>query len=151
MIKILDLNKIQDEYEYSLKKDEDITIIPTSFNDVNISKKIKFVVTESGLNQKISFKAVVESDNFLDISITLSATSENIKDVKVSLDAIVLNIGKNNHIKVHPNLEIPQKNITFEHKLSIGSPNKIWINYLMSRGLSLKESLALILKSFLEI
>ncbi len=133
---------------YNIKDSVDFRIIPSTLSDISLRKNIDFKFEKSNVKSKIVFKSVLHNNVNLDIKIRLFSESKEIVEVEAFLEIHILNLSSKNNISVTPVLEIPQKNIKFEHKVTIGTPSKEWMKYIFSRGIGKKEGIELIAKSF---
>lgn len=99
-------------------------------------------------SDEVEVRAVVK-DNAQFTAKGKMVIAKNIKGVNVFLRFKVLLVGKNAKAEVVPELEILSDDVKAGHAASIGRIDQEQLFYLMSRGLSKKESEKLIIKAFL--
>ena len=145
----IDLNKTAEKEVFKINKSSEYNIVPNLLKNTQLKRDYIFHFESSNIKSKITYKCVAKKDTVLDLNITLSITERGLSGIEAFLEIYVLNLDKNNIITVKPFLEIPEKNIQFEHKVTIGAPNKKWIKYLNSRGLGYEESVHLISDAFI--
>jgi Fe-S cluster assembly scaffold protein SufB len=147
-MEILDIEKLKTNEIINVDQDSDYFLTPKLLTKISLKKDLKFCFNNSNISSNIVYRCIANKGTNLDLNITLLTKKENIHDVDVSLEVYVLNLSEENVIKVSPILLISQKNVKFEHKVTIGTPNDTWISYLKSRGLSYRKAINLISKSF---
>ena len=148
-MKRIDLAKLNKKTILEIKKSEEYFLAPNFLKNTSLKKKCYFQFEESNMLCRIVYRAVAEKNVNIDLEISLSSIEEDIKDVDVFLEIYILNLDESNNIVVKPFLETPQKEIKFEHKVTIGTPNQNWIKYLKSRGLTYNQALKLVSESFI--
>lgn len=148
-MKIIDLTKIGEKTKFIVTKSADYKFYPPTLKNTSLKKECLFEFQDSNLSNKIIYKCIAQDNIELDLTVKLFTKGKNIQNVNVDLEIYILNLYEKNIIRVRPYLEIFQKEIKFEHKVTIGAPNKKWIQYLNSKGLSYKEALKLISASFI--
>ncbi len=148
-MKILDIKKLKEVEKIEIQKTAEIFIQPSELKNISLKRKILFEFTNSNIFSKIVYRCVAQKNTNLDLTVSLSTKDKTIQKVEAQLEIYVLNLSQSNMIRIKPYLEIDQKNIKFEHKVTIGEPNTKWIKYLNSRGLSKKQAFKLISHSFI--
>lgn len=148
-MKIIDLKTIKKETNFTINKNVNYKFYPPVLKNISLKNECLFEFQNSNISSKIIYKCIAQNNTELDLTIRLFTKRKNIQNLNVDLEIYVLNLDEKNTIKVRPYLEISQKEIKFEHKVTIGAPNKKWIQYLNSKGLSYKEALNLITTSFI--
>ena len=148
-MRILDLETLKSKTILKVDSKSNFSIKPNLLSKVSLKKEYRFEFTKSNLKNKIIYKCIAKKDVNLDLKITLSTKDINIQNVDVFLEIYILNLHEDNNIVVQPFLEIPNKNIKFEHKVTVGAPSQKWVHYLNSRGLSNNQALKLISESFI--
>ncbi len=145
----IDLTKINKKTIFDVNSSCDYYLSPKILKNESLKKVCYFQFGSSDISSRIVYKAVASKATELDLKIVLTSLERSIRNVEVFLEIYILNLNEGNNIKIKPYLEIPQKGIKFEHKVTIGAPNKSWIKYLKSRGLAYNQALKLISKSFI--
>ncbi len=130
-------------------RNTDFLLGPSLLKGKALKKQIVFKFNNSNVESKIRYYCVLEEKSKLELEIVLTSSKQNIKNIFAYLEINILNLSEENYISISPILEIPQKNIVFEHKVAIGAPNHKWIKYLLSRGIPHKEALQLIAEGFI--
>lgn len=148
-MKSIDLEKIKEKEVFLVKKNQDFTLSPNYLENTTLKKEIVFEFDSKNTTSKIIYYCVVNKKVNMDLKIILTSKKTNIENVKAYLEVHILNLSEDNYFSIEPILEIPQQNIVFEHKVTIGAPNKDWIKYLRSRGIPHNEARGLIAKGFL--
>lgn len=103
---------------------------------------------KSGETGEILIKAVVEDGGSFEAKGMLKI-AKGIKDVNVFLRYRVLLLGASSRAIVEPQLEIESNEIKAGHAASIGRVDEEQVFYLMSRGMSRKKAIELIVETFL--
>lgn len=148
-MKKIDLTKLEKVTLLEIKGSEDYFLSPNSLKNISLKKECNFQFKNSNISNRIIYRTVAQKNVDMDLKITLSSIEESVKNIDVFLEIYILNLDESNNISIKPFLEIPQKEIKFEHKVTIGAPNENWITYLKSRGLTYKQALKLISESFI--
>ncbi len=148
-MKKIDLTKLKKRTNFDIERSNEYFFSPNFLENTNLKKECCFIFNKSDISSRIIYRVVARKATSLDITVILSSTEKSIQNVEVFLEIYVLNLSKDNSVIVKPFLEIPQKDIKFEHKVTIGTPNDTWIKYLQSRGLSYNQALELISESFI--
>jgi Fe-S cluster assembly scaffold protein SufB len=148
-MKNIDLTKLAQKTTFEVKECSDFFLSPNSLQNTSLKKECCFQFKTPNTRSRIIYRCVAHKGTELNLKLTLNSTEKNIQNVEVFLEIYVLNLDESNNIVVKPFLEIPQKEIKFEHKVTIGAPNKNWIKYLKSRGLKYNQALELISNSFI--
>ncbi len=148
-MKNIDLTKLGEKTLFEIENSENYFLGPNSLKNTSLKKEFNFQFKKSNTSSRIVYRAVAQKDVEIDLKVVLSSIEESIQNVDVFLEIYILNLHESNNISIKPFLETPQKEIKFEHKVTIGTPNKIWIKYLKSRGLTYNQALKLISESFI--
>ncbi len=148
-MKKINIEKLKNKTIVNVENTSTYFLYPKKLKDISLKKEIIFHFSKSNHSTRIIFKCVAENNTVLDLKITLMAEESNLKNIEASLETHILNLGEENSITVKPILKIPQDNILFEHKVTIGTPSDKWVKYLNSRGLSYKKALQLIAHGFI--
>lgn len=123
-------------------------IKPGIFSNTCLKREIVFEFQESNIKSKIFFKCVVYENVQLDLTIKLCSKNTEIENVEGYLEVRILNLSDENKLSIKPFLVIPQDQIKFEHKVSMGSVDQKSLMYLKSRGFSESQATDLIAKNF---
>ena len=103
---------------------------------------------KSGETGEIIIKAVVEDGGSFEAKGMLKI-AKGVKDINVFLRYKVLLLGEQSRATVVPQLEIESNEIKAGHAASIGRVDEEQVYYLMSRGMSRKKAVELIVEAFL--
>jgi len=145
----IELKESKRKISFDIKEDKEFKVYPSCLENVSIKQEIRLNFIASNTKSKIVFKCLTKENVDLSLTFKLFATKENIEEVEAYLEVEILTLFDNS-IRIEPFLEIPQKDIKFEHKVSIGSINKDWLVYLMSKGLTEREATNLITQNYLK-
>jgi len=148
-MKNIDLTKLKTKSFFTVNTNTNYYFKPNELKNISLKKECHFQFKTSNISSRIVYRAVAQKAVEMDLKVVLSSIEESIQNVDVFLEIYILNLDESNSISIEPFLEIPQKEIKFEHKVTIGTPNKIWIRYLKSRGLTYNQALKLISESFI--
>lgn len=119
---------------------------------------LKFNYKKSATKTKIDIRYVfrdfsTEKDQNesqkLTIKVVLRAPKK-ITDTVAILEIRVINLSSSANILIEPILEIEEKNVEIDHKVTIGGVDPGQIQYLRSRGIDESEAKDLIIKGFLD-
>ena len=113
-----------------------------------LSNKIKFIYKKKDIKSEIRIKIVVNSKDPVDYAPTI-VIMKGARGVKSVLKIEVLNLAKNPHVLISPNMEILDNDIEASHSLTIRQLDQNEIKYLMSRGLTLKQTEKLLIQAFI--
>jgi Fe-S cluster assembly protein SufB/Fe-S cluster assembly protein SufD len=106
------------------------------------------VYDKDNLEGEVEVRAVVEDNGVLKLK-GMILIKENAAGANAFLRFKVLLLGKNARAEVDPGLEILTNDVKASHAASVGQVDEEQLFYLMSRGLSRKESVKMIVKAFL--
>jgi Fe-S cluster assembly scaffold protein SufB len=146
-MKTIDILKSKDTVK--IEKGHDYVLTPNLLKSISLKKTISFEINDSNIQSKIIYKCMAQRDTNIDLTITVKSKSMGIKNVKIRLEIHILNTSRDNNIKIQPFLEIPNREIAFEHKVTIGAPDKKWLKYLHSRGIKRQEAIKLLSQNFI--
>ena len=104
-----------------------------------VLNRLSIVHKKPGIRSEFRIKIVVNSKDPVEFTPTI-IINKGANGVKSKLKIEVLNLVKNPHILISPNMEILDNEIEASHSLTIRQPDQNEIKYLMSRGLTLKQS-----------
>lgn len=113
-----------------------------------LDKEIKLKFIKHDLKSDIFIRAVLNSKLSLRLKISINAPL-NIENCESKLNMKALILEPESEITFVPGLEIDEMNVSVDHKSTIGKPDYEWVNYMMSRGLSMKSVYSIIASSFL--
>lgn len=131
----LNKNKANIKYNFSsISKNHDSYFINIYHNDNNTSSSI--------FNRTI---AKEESSNNFDIN---SYVDNKILDCYLNQSTKIITLGESNN-KINPNMFTHDNSVTASHASVIGSIDEEELFYLMSRGISYKESIRIIMKGII--
>jgi Fe-S cluster assembly scaffold protein SufB len=133
---------------FHIKESTEFHLYPNCLENISIKKEIGLNFVKSDTKSRIIFKCLAKKNVDLQLTFKLFSEEKDIEEVESYLEVEILNLFDNS-IRIDPFLEISQKDIKFEHKVSIGSINEDWLSYLMSKGLSEKEATNLITQKYL--
>lgn len=166
-------NKIKIQYKYNLEENAILNI--TKFYDVFEVKELN-IVSLNGINSKINynFKTISKEKQKYDMYVyhNYKNTTSNISNNSINIDngttlfnvtSVVYNgitncdLDQKNKIInlndkeciINPNLLIEENDVIANHSAFIGKFSEEELFYLMSRGISKKESTNLLIKGFL--
>lgn len=121
-------------------------ILVKSGQTVGIETIMEFIAPNTTGNTLI--KAVVMPGGNLSLK-GIIRISKNASSAKAYLKHSILLIGDNSQAVSIPELEIENDQVQASHSAAIGPVDQSQLFYLMSRGLSYKSSINMIIKSFL--
>jgi len=142
---ILDLNKALINIE--ILKDTKIKGVYIGKAGTNIKSKILITFKKTHIKATADIRSVLYDDSKLNLDCKLVIPS-GITKVDGNLNIKVLNLSDDVVANITPSLEILENDVKCSHALTIGRPDKKQILYLMSRGISLKKSIELIVLAF---
>lgn len=120
-------------------------ITQSSFN-----REVNFNFTQDNTKADIFIRLVVDKPLNVDIRLNIIVPPD-VKGVKSKLDMRGLLVDQRGSIRFVPMLEINEKEVSVDHKSTVGSPLKAWIDYLQSRGLTLDQANLLLKDAFLKL
>jgi Fe-S cluster assembly protein SufB/Fe-S cluster assembly protein SufD len=106
------------------------------------------VYDKDNLEGEVEVRAVVEDNGVLKLK-GMILIKENAVGANAFLRFKVLLLGKNARAEVDPGLEILTNDVKASHAASVGQVDEEQLFYMMSRGLSKKEAVKLIVEAFL--
>ena len=124
------------KYKYLIKKGQKV-----NFDEV-------WVYDQVGQTGDVEIRAVVEEGGEFNAKGKIKI-AKNVSGINAFLKFKVLLLGKNARATVDPELEIESNDVKASHSASIGKVDEEQLFYLMSRGISRKKSVELIVKAFL--
>lgn len=150
------INKVYNEKNIN----EEITINLNGFNsrvDYNFSTLVhydqKYVININHNNKytisNVINHGVVMNDSHLIFEVN-SVVKKGNKNSKLNQESKIIVMSSNNSI-IKPNLFIDEYDVDAIHSATIGRFSKEEIFYLMTKGLTKKESLELLIKGFLDV
>jgi len=114
-----------------------------------IKKRLKFSIRKSDINRTITIKAVLWDNARLDLEAILRV-EKGAKNTNTYLKIDCLLMSENASARVIPSLEIMEDAVKSGHGATISTIDKIKLNYLQSRGLSIPQAEKLIVQGFLK-
>ena len=147
---IIDISSINDTLQVTINENFDHLFLLKQLHRStrNIKKEIRITFTKPNISSNINVRMVLDRPIEVQIEIVIIA-KEGIAGVESKLDMRALLIDKNASIQFTPSLEIDEMDVSIDHKSSIGSPSKEWLEYLSSRGLNFNDSIKLLKKAFI--
>ncbi|MCA9374991.1 SufD family Fe-S cluster assembly protein [Candidatus Dojkabacteria bacterium] len=148
------LSKLSLNEVFSLKRD----VVVTSDNDFLITGTVneqmpdeinlKFLFTE-GASADFRIRLLLKYPRHLILKFVVEAEYGS-RGTSSQLDMKALVLNNHSSVTFVPSLEINEKNVSIDHKSTIGMPDKELMKYLQSRGLSKNTSLEIIEQAFLQ-
>lgn len=133
------------------------TLLITKSGDLNINLKIEdeieinhtliLEMAENSIQADINIRCAIYSKSKVKLMVIVR-TPSGIKNIKSSLDMQALLLHKYASIEFVPSLEIEDKDVSIDHKSTIGVPDASHLEYLQSRGFMKDEAIDLIANSF---
>jgi len=134
-----------------LEENSKVDMFNVIINNSNLVQNYDYDVIHKNANNtsKLRNYAIAKGDSI----INLNHNGKILKDAKKSnlnQKSRGLLLGKKSEISANPKLEIDENDVVASHGASIGALNDDDIFYLMSRGLTKKESEELLINSYIE-
>lgn len=141
---------VLEQGEHTINIDDDVDLKATFIGKGTDSlvSKLTFTHSKPHLTSRISIKAVMYDESDFNVEAKLVIEKDAI-DTDTYLKIKTLLIDKHASARAVPSLEIKTDNVKGGHGATIGQIDQEQLYYLMSRGLSEKDSKDLIIKAFL--
>jgi hypothetical protein len=114
-----------------------------------VKKVLKFKFTESDIRSDIKARLVVSSNIDLQLEIFVIAP-EGVSNIESNLDMKALVLHPDSNITFVPILEIDEKDVSVDHKSTIGRPNDKVLRYMRSRGYTVEKINEVLAESYLK-
>lgn len=138
----------QGEHTIELDSDTDLHAVFVGKGKESLRSKLTFVHSKPHITSRISIKAVLYDESDFNVEAKL-VIEKDASDTDTYLKMKALLLDPHASARAVPSLEIKTDNVKGGHGATIGQIDKYQLYYLMSRGLSHKESQDLIIKAFL--
>jgi len=132
----------------NLNNSDNIKSIYLGSGESDINSIIDFIYSTSEIKTNVDIKIVLTDKAKLSLNCKL-IIPKNIKFIEGFLRIKVLILSQDARVSITPCLEIHENDVKCGHALAIGVPDRNHIEYLISRGLDLKQAIQLIVDGFL--
>lgn len=166
-------NDINTNITYNLGKNSSLIISKFYYND-NTNEEINIYLNKKNANIKYNFSSINNNDNFYKINIyhldkstssdicnriisrsnstnyfdINSYVNNGIKDCYLNQSTKIVTLGNSDN-RINPNMFIGEEDTTAIHASTIGNISEEDLFYLMSRGISYKDAVKLIIKGMI--
>lgn len=110
---------------------------------------IIFKFTKEEIDSDILIRLVVDGRSNVELSVVISAQF-GIDNISSKLDMRALILSPTCSLKFVPILEIDEKDVSVDHKSTIGRPDPSIVTYLQTRGLSATDCTQLLASAYLD-
>ena len=142
----LSINSNSKKYIYQNKKNSKINYYHGNINKNKSDIVYKVIVNENNTENNLSIHSLNLSKDKCDIEVINNFKDQIVSNTKQETIIYDINGGINN---IKPILLVGSSNITANHSSFIGKFNKDKIHYIMSRGISKKDTYRLLINNFL--
>ncbi|GAB4161988.1 MAG: hypothetical protein Fur003_5230 [Candidatus Dojkabacteria bacterium] len=150
-IKKLKIQLNNETEEISLNKSEDFLLLLDCTKEViELQKELRFTFTKPDISSDLKIRVVISTPSQITLKLIVHAPV-GAKNSASTLDMKALVLNSKARIEFVPSLEIDEKEVSLDHKSTIGVPDQEVLNYMMSRGLSYQASLDQLVSSFINM
>ena len=131
-------------YEFRAEAGCDFLIVEEFLDSESYVKSVRIVFQEPNISSDVNIRFIVDSPAQIELHIVVVALKGAINASSV-LDMKAMLLDDQASVKFVPSLEIDEKDVSVDHKSSIGAPDIEILSYLKSKGVD-QEDLKTLLK-----
>lgn len=143
--KILLNNKKEEVIEVNKSESLILKLDYKEKNDLDKTIYLDFVKTQ--ISADIKLRLVQRSNAKIKLMIIIRA-EKGIEGISSVLDMKALQLSKHARLEFVPSLEIDERDVSVDHRSTLGIPDENQLNYLQSRGATRDEAIELLAQSF---